>query len=167
MVHLMSFIRQISACRMSRKVRTILSISSFTISQSQVPLTISSTLAVQTLRTLKLLGWETPALAQLSQKRDAELKWIFQGKLLDLLLGIVPMILPLCSLLATFGTHVSLRGRIERRLTNVTTNHRRWSWSNLKGIPGFSGTSDSLRLWRITLLSFLSRCSVSFKTKSG
>jgi hypothetical protein len=48
---------------------------------------IYDTLAMNVLRMIKLFGWEKKMDERVSEKREAELKWIWRRQLLDLLSG--------------------------------------------------------------------------------
>ncbi len=60
------------------------------------------------LRMIKLFAWEMKVLDQITKKRETELRWVRYGKLLDYLgLHNSNSIIPIVSMICTFGTYVT------------------------------------------------------------
>ncbi|KAJ7288037.1 hypothetical protein C8J57DRAFT_1641031 [Mycena rebaudengoi] len=64
--------------------------------------------AVNVLRMVKLFGWETKMKGRIAAKRDNELIWIRRRRMLDLLSQLVNFVIPVVTMVATFGTYVSI-----------------------------------------------------------
>lgn len=79
-------------------------------------LTTLRALAMQIIRTLKLLAWEAPTIAQLTRKREDELKWTLYGKYLDVFLRLAELLVPSMSLIATIGVYVRLHSLVHNEI---------------------------------------------------
>ncbi|KAJ7449167.1 hypothetical protein FB451DRAFT_1375079 [Mycena latifolia] len=62
--------------------------------------------AVNVLRMVKLFGWEGKMKDRISDKRDAELKWIRKRRIIDLASSLINFIIPVVTMTVTYGTYV-------------------------------------------------------------
>ncbi|KIJ68829.1 hypothetical protein HYDPIDRAFT_25082 [Hydnomerulius pinastri MD-312] len=82
-------------------------------------------LAMNVLRMVKLFGWEKKMEARLSEKREAELQWIWKIKLLELVINNINNIIPLLTTMACYSTYTIIMGQeltASRVFSSMTTN---------------------------------------------
>ncbi|KAJ7274255.1 P-loop containing nucleoside triphosphate hydrolase protein [Mycena rebaudengoi] len=66
--------------------------------------------AVNVLRMVKLFGWETKMKDRIAGKRDDELIWIRRRRLLELANNVVNFLIPIVTMVATFGAYTFVMG---------------------------------------------------------
>lgn len=59
------------------------------------------------MRMIKLFAWEPRIEAQISSRREKELKLIRKGRFLDIMVSIVQKLLPLSTMIVTYAAYVS------------------------------------------------------------
>ncbi|KIM54250.1 hypothetical protein SCLCIDRAFT_1222221 [Scleroderma citrinum Foug A] len=63
------------------------------------------------LRMIKLFGWEKKMNEQISEKREVELTWIWNFKLLDLVNNVLNWVIPLFTMMACYMTYTLVMGK--------------------------------------------------------
>ncbi|KAF7339970.1 ATP-binding cassette transporter [Mycena venus] len=66
----------------------------------------SVTETMNVLRMIKLFGWERQMNERVADKREEELNWLWKRQLLDLLNGTLNFIIPVITMVATYGHHL-------------------------------------------------------------
>ncbi|KAF9802245.1 hypothetical protein IEO21_09909 [Rhodonia placenta] len=64
--------------------------------------------ALGVIRMVKLFGWESHLMRQISKKREDELAWLRKSRLLDLLNSVVGYFIPLLTMMITYWTYMDL-----------------------------------------------------------
>ncbi|CCM05744.1 uncharacterized protein FIBRA_07976 [Fibroporia radiculosa] len=70
--------------------------------------------SITVIRMIKMFGWESKMMKQVTEKRELELKWLKRSRLLGLVIVILNRVIPLITMIVTYSTHTII---FKRELT--------------------------------------------------